>query len=389
MRRGIAVVVGAAVLSAGAGCNRQRLEAGEARLVVADGGRALVTEAGREGRLVTAQRTLPRGARVKVLAGSATLALKNGSTAEVRKGTQLRLGRRLTLQSGHLLVTTSDAAPVDVEAAGSRATVLGAARFTRDLAVSAASYRGAVKLESAGRSLRVPALRQATIPSLGELADQPLPIVYDAADSWDRRFLGAAIDLGQELQAKSLGFTGSLRRKEGRTPGFYRLLLPALEKEPAFDASLLSAERPPGETLVGASIALVGHQAPFIERWRAVFAFRDQGAPWGLVALDQGVDRPASVVQTVDEAIGRAPLLFAAPVPNGPASAPRRRRVARPAASTSPRQPSAPASSPPAGASPPPPQTPSLLPTPTTLPVPTGPVVQPLIDTLTGLLPKR
>ena len=55
---------------------------------------------------------------------------------------------------------------------------------------------------------------------------------------WDRRYLGDAIDLGDELQARSDGFTAQLATGEGHTAGFYRQLMPALENQPDFTQTL-------------------------------------------------------------------------------------------------------------------------------------------------------
>jgi hypothetical protein len=73
--------------------------------------------------------------------------------------------------------------------------------------------------------------------------------------------------------------------------------------------------RPPGDTLVGAAIALESTRGTFAERWAAVFGFRDQNAGWGLVALDQGVAR-AALLATMDGAVSRAPAQFAAGPPS-------------------------------------------------------------------------
>ncbi len=399
MKRVLVVLV-VAVVGLGASCsNDEKLGAGEARLSVERGSRVLAGRRGDGLRLVTGDRRLGLGSQVKVLAGSAVVALDDGSTVEVRKGSEIELGSPMSLVAGDALVTTSGR-PLTVAAAGSQVQVAGAARLLRDLAVSAASYQGQVTLRSAGRSLVVPALRQAGVPTLGELPDQPEPLEYDAADPWDRRFLGEAIDMGAELEAKSQGFTASLQRGEGTTPGFYRQLLPELGSEPAFGPSLLSSRRPPGETLVGAAIVVAGRQGSFAERWNGVFGFREQGAAWGLVALDQQVTDVTALGRTVDLAIGRVSFAFAPPssVPSSsaPSDVPRTPRPSStPASSPTPTSRPAPPSSPPTTRPPagPAPTTPTLpLPVPTT-PPPSGerqllaPLLDTVGDTLDGLLP--
>jgi len=89
-----------------------------------------------------------------------------------------------------------------------------------------------------------------------------------------------------------------------------------LAAEPGFTAPLVNPARPPGETLVGAAITLEGARGTFTERWGAVFGFRDEGAPWGLVALDQGVSR-VPLLATIDGSISRGPTQFASGPPTG------------------------------------------------------------------------
>ncbi|PLS75012.1 MAG: hypothetical protein CYG61_09870, partial [Actinobacteria bacterium] len=318
MKRVVLLAV-VALVAAGGACSRDSLQAGDARLSVSRGAEVLAARPGQALAPVAGRRTLPAGSSVKVLSGSAALELAGGPELELRRDSEVRLGRRLTLVSGDLLVASTGNRPLTVSAGGSEVRVRGAARLSRDLAVSAASYRGSLRLQSAGRTLQVPALRQGDVPSLGVVPVRPEPLDYDPTDRWDRRFLGQAIELGEELEAKSEGFTSSLRPNEGRTPGYFRLLLPALENEPSFGPPLLTVERSPGETLVGATIAVAAEQGAFVRRWREVFAFRDQGAPWGLVALDQNVDDAGGLVQSLDAAIGRATLAFA---PAAPTAAP-------------------------------------------------------------------
>jgi hypothetical protein len=137
---------------------------------------------------------------------------------------------------------------------------------------------------------------------------------YVPSDDWDQRYLSDAIDLSNQLAARSDGFTAQLGATEGRSVNYFRDLVPALAAEPAFVASMVNPSRPPGETLVGAAIILEGKQGTFAERWGAVFGFRDQGAPWGLVALDQGVSR-VGVLAVIEGAISRGPTSFAAGPP--------------------------------------------------------------------------
>ncbi|MGI9022287.1 MAG: hypothetical protein ACR2HV_03425 [Acidimicrobiales bacterium] len=295
-----------------------------ARLTV--DGTASVTTGGGSPRSVDGSRTLRAGDRVKVDSGTAVIRLADGRQLELRNGTEVELGApdqaganpRPSLLSGELLVTGDvavTAGDTDVAVSG------GSARLSRGAAVSVASYTAGVTVASTGRSLQVPALRQVSVPAAGLLPGRPSPLIYKGGDPWDQRFLGDAIDLGTQLVARSRGFTAQLGPNEGRTPGFFRLIIPALENEPQFDEAAIDPERSPGETLVGLAVTVQGTRQSFADRLRDVFAFHDEGAAWGLVALDQGVSR-APLLAGVDEAISRGPLSAAESPPAPPTSAP-------------------------------------------------------------------
>jgi hypothetical protein len=135
--------------------------------------------------------------------------------------------------------------------------------------------------------------------------------VYDEADPdpWDRRFLGDAIDLGRDLDGLSRGFTAQLGPRARASASLLRDVLPPLAGESAFIDGLVDAQSSPGESLIGAAI-VVEASGGFLQRWTEVFAFRADGARWGLVALDQQVMRDA-LRGRIDDAVSRSPLLFA------------------------------------------------------------------------------
>jgi hypothetical protein len=231
--------------------------------------------------------------------------LRPGSGVRVDDSPQLLGGEALAIAAGRLFT---------VELGSAQAVVRshGAARLARGLAATAGAYRRDVVLRSAGREVDVRGLRQAASPALG-FVDEPIPLRVDAADPWDRRFLGEAIDVGHQLQSLVAPFDSSLRSGEGHTPGFFRVALPALERERAFDGSRLDPERPPAETLIGAAIAVSSPRRSFPDRWSGTFSFRDQGADWGLVALDQEVASLTALLNMVNSAFGRSPLVFPGP----------------------------------------------------------------------------
>jgi hypothetical protein len=391
----LGLVVG--VLAFGAGCSRDGLRPGEARLTFT--GQVLLGEAGKALQAVTGERRIHDGDRVKVVAGEARIATASGVVYELRR-TDFLLSSSPTLTAGELLVQ-SPKREVRVRSAGSEVLVRGAARLSRSLALTAGVYEGRAVLRSGGRDFALPALRQAAVPAIGVLPTAATPVAYDDGDTWDRRFLGAAMAFGRELEARSRAFGPNVARGEGRTPGFYRLLLPELEEETGFTASLLTPSRPPGETLVGATLAVSGESGSFAERWRGIFGFRDEGAPWGLVALDQGVSDAADpVLRRLDTAIGRAPLRFSGGTTAlGPTTA----TTAAPAGggssggggggggggsrpTTTTTQPGPTTTQPGPGPTTPTTQPPVTVPPPVTG-TPVEPLVEPVVDTLNGLLP--
>jgi len=319
----VALIAGLAVgCSSGSGSS--------ARLSVT--GKAEVTTSRGSAQSVDGNRTLHPGDRVKVGAGTAVIRLSGDRQVELRTGSEVSLppsepsggalsgasgssgsGVQPSLLAGDLLVTAPGAVAASVTARVADSVVSvagGSARLTRGSATTVASYDAQVTVASAGRSLNVPPLRQVAVPAAGLLPGKPSPLIFRAGDSWDQRFLGDAIDLGNQLVARSRGFTAQLGPGEGHTAGFYRQILPALADEPSFDGASVGADRSPGEALVGLAIAVAGTRGSFPDRVSTVFAFHDDGAAWGLVARDQGVAR-APLLSGVDEAIGRGPLSVA------------------------------------------------------------------------------
>jgi hypothetical protein len=289
-------------------------------------GRAEVSSTDGEVTEVRGRRTLAFGDAVKVVEGTAVLRLDRDRQLELRTGTDVVLreaddeGQRVlpVLRASDLLVQAPPGARLTVSTEGADVIVGGGAQISRGPVLVVSSYEGTVELRAGDRSTTVPALRQIGVPDegTGAVPDRPSPLGYDVDDPWDRRFLSDAIELGNELEARSKGFTAQLGSSEGRTPDFLLRLLPDLADQPEFGPTLFDAARPPGESLIGAAIALGGARGTFGERWAAIFGFRGEGAQWGLVALDQGVNR-APLLAAVDAAIGRGPRPFE-PVPLPP-----------------------------------------------------------------------
>jgi hypothetical protein len=368
--------------------------AGEARLEVE--GEAVVERRDGERDIVRGSTDLVAGDRVEVTAGVGRLLLSGGTRMELRAGlgdagdSMLLMGEVPELEAGDVLVAAPETATV--EAAGTSVHVAGgAAQVSRALGVGVRSYDGTTALDSAGQERAVPALREMLVPALGRPPQAPRPLDYEAADPWDRRFLGDAMALGERLEALAEGYTQNLNPGEGRTPGFFRLVLPGLDDEPEFSGALIDIARPPGETLIGAAISELGRKGEFAARWSSVFGFRDQGAAWGLVALDQAVNG-TPLVGSIEQAVSASPLGFAAPAstsptpaaPTDPAATPQGAGAALPTSTTTTTRPSGSPTT-----APPPTEAPPI----TVAPVPQSPltpvlepVVEPVVAVVGGLV---
>jgi len=376
-----------------AGCRRTPVPVAGRLTVVS--GQAEIGRPGEERRETTGSRDLRPGDGVRVRDGSTVIRLSGGREVELRSGSDVELRAtddqkvvQPTLRSGDLLVHAPSEV-LTVMSGAEEIAVRGTARISRGLALLVASYEGSATVSSAARSVVVPALRQVAIPAAGLFPVRPSPLDFSPDDAWDQRYLSGAIGLSAELLGRSRGFSAQQVGTEGRTAGFFRALLPGLEAEPTFDSQMLSPSRLSGETLIGAAIALEGRKGSFLDRWTAIFGFHDEGAPWGLVAMDQEVDR-VPLLAAIERAITRSPTSFALARP-GAGSPPVAPPVSRPPSSV-------PVGAPPAGpANRPAPPTTRLAPTTTPTSVaPVGPIntgtpvvdntVNGLVNTLNGLL---
>ena len=273
-------------------------DVGEGRLSTR--GRAAITAINGQRREVSGVVGLHTGETVDALDGTMSIELPDGSTVEGRAahdrvdGTRVKILRPVELLGGELLVVAKDG--TEVMAAGNRVHLdegaggANAMRVSRSLSVGASVYRGTASFDSAGQVRALTALRALQVSALGHPPATPTPLHVDEGDPWDRRFLSDAIDLGHTLDGYAYAYSRTLGTANASSPAYYRTLLPSLSNEPEFTADLLSASsHSAGDTIVGGAIAGLSRRGAFTKRWEDVFAFKDAGAGWGLVALDQGV----------------------------------------------------------------------------------------------------
>jgi len=390
--RGRLVLAALLLLALGTACGGGGKD--EAGQLTVDG-RAEIAAPGKDAEEVRGSRAVRFGERVKVLEGTAVLRLDRDRELELREGSNVVLqevqetGRRVAqplLLEHDLLVQAPAGARLTVSADGTDVVVGGGAQVSRGQVLVVSSYDGDVELRSGTRSSAVAALRQVSIAADGSTPARPSPLSYDSADAWDRRFLSDAIDLGSELEARSKGFSAQVSPAEGSTAQFLLGLLPALAAQPDFDASLFDSKRPAGESLVGIAIVIEGTRGTFAERWAGVFGFRDEGAQWGLVALDQGVTR-VPLLAAIDGAIGRGPRAFEPvplPDPSGDVALP---APPSPAPTTGSAAPSGPTRTVPVTSTIPPPVPPPPGPGPLNTGIPLiDNTINNLVETLSGLL---
>lgn len=298
-RRWMALLLLAAVLASA--CTRNRGPSDDQARLEVDGS-ATVTFAGGGDEVVTDSATLDFGDVVVVDEGTATLELKGGSTYELRAGSlpsKVRVGLPPELLDGDILV--ADGFPATVRLDTATLSAQGSLKVSSSEVATA--YAGRSRIAGVGPLDELLGLRQVVLSPTAS----PTPLDYDGSDPWDRRFLGEAMAFGERLEALARGYTANLAGGGGRTVSFFESVIPGLRSEREFGADLLDPDRPPGETLIGAAIAVQGRSGTFRSRWDEIFTFRDAGAAWGLVALDQGVSS-APLVDTIELAIDQSPL---------------------------------------------------------------------------------
>ena len=406
VRRLVAIVAVASTLVALAtACSRGKVE-GEGRLD--PNGRVLLT---RDDKVTTVagSRSLATGDTVEVAEGTARITLPGGDVLELRPRTVLVLARGPELRRGNLLVT-ANGAPRTVRASGSQVDASGATRIDVTLTLRVVAYGGRAIVRSGGRTVEVPALREASVPVTGIV--RPRPLAIDGDDPWDQQLLGDVATKEPEVESRARGFSGQVAPSDAGSVAYYRSLLPGLNGEPAFqqadvdrlgrgtaDAAMAAGQRfRAGDVLLGSAIALQGRRGTFAERLAGAAAFRAEGASWSLVSLDQQVPSIDALLKLVDDAVNVAPLELAAPGPpvaaavaaEPPPAAPANPSPSRPTATpTRPTTRTTP--SPPTSTAPPPPQAqPQPQPQPPTWdqqprPAPLLPI-DPLIDPVVNLL---
>ena len=299
------VLILALVSSMVAGCSDDDIPAGAAALTVT--GTVEVTPLGEDVRELTNGATVDEGTRVTVVDGVAALEFDGGHRVELRPGSPastVDVAAVPVLVAGDVLL--SDGFPQVVAVGGWLVDATGPTQVRLGSAAvpaSVTSYAGVATLRHEdGRSIDVEPLHTVVLAT-----GEQFPLRYTPTDAWDRRYLATSAAFGDRLDALARGYTADLQPNTRRSVEFYEQVLPGLASESDFTPEIIDTQREAGEVVVGASLALAGVDGTFRERWARVFAFRDEGASWGLIAHREGV-ATSPVLTTIELAVGASPL---------------------------------------------------------------------------------
>jgi hypothetical protein len=313
-----------------AGCSHT--STGFGRLTV--DGQTKVASNGRDFRAAGTGDILRAGDRVQVTAGRAAIRLLAGGDLQLRAGTTITVNKTPRLTAGAVLVQAAGH-PLQISALDATLVVptgdaqLAVGSLTTGLTVKV--YVATSHLDIVGNPpALIAAPRQINLTPQTRLPAQASPLQYVDADPWDHLYLSEAATIATQLAAAAIGFNAQLPATE--PPAFYLQLLPSLGSQPGFMAAFAQVEgqQPtgptaamPGDDLIAAVIALRGTHGTFASRLSDELTFFDQGASWGFVAYDQGVEDLNGVVNDVLAGIGRTTLpIGTAPTPQSASSPP-------------------------------------------------------------------
>jgi hypothetical protein len=257
-------------------------------------------------------RVLPGDAAVTVRRGTPVAAadalLRAGDTLVVDRGVAaLRTAAGTIYASAGSAVAITNSAPritrgdvlvqgkeITVAMHAASATINGIARVRQGLTSEVDVYRGGGVVNTATETVGVLRLRRAVVSGNGSSLVTIAPLVINALDKWDRKFLGTAIELDAALSARSRGLTmlvagdaQSVVDKESAETGFGNLTL--LPSEPV------------GEMVVAAELAKAAHLGK--EGMFSALKLRAEGASWGLIAFEQGLHTLPATLAGIENAL--------------------------------------------------------------------------------------
>ena len=255
---------------------------------------------------------VPAGSVIKTGSDDSFVRLEAGAgrAVELLADTQVTMvdARTVTLDIGRVLGQTGTRQPLTISSRGTvvQVSVDGASRVERLLgALRVAVYAGSSRVELLGRGVDVPRFRELVVAGGVPLEREPRPLTLSATDRWDRRLLGDVLDFDRELGQFGTGFNAEFGSVP-IAPRFFAnfVTLPSV--------GFLRAQLPtnqPAEILVGVVFAQrlaaeAANQLRLPEFFAALVNLRDQGATWGLIAKEMGLDLRLAL-QGVRDAIAR------------------------------------------------------------------------------------
>jgi hypothetical protein len=169
----------------------------------------------------------------------------------------------------------------------------GAARLDRRLGrLRVGVYKGSAVVDLLGRSVDVPAYRQQDFAGGVPLDRDPTPLALDDRDPWDRSLLGDVLELDRGLGQFVRGFNSEFG-DPAPAPVFFTAFVPGTKVEAA--AELAPQDVTAADTLVGLVFAQqlaarAGNDARVTRDFVGMTAEFKQGATWGLIAKERGLE---------------------------------------------------------------------------------------------------
>lgn len=296
--RGIVAVLCCVVLVAAACSSDEGLKTGDAASLAPDSV-AEVAVGGGEWKSYVSGDVIAEDAQVRATTQEARLVFRGGQARLAPGATATVQADTVTLQRGEVLVDSESG--LAVLRGDTRVAVTGAVRVSSGLASRVAVYRGAAAVERPAQARAVTALRQLDLVPF-RLSAQGDPLRYREGDPWDREFLADAIAFDGEAARVARGIDVEFGTAP-RRPSFYvgftqRQALPLLRRT----APVSKGNRfgPASDVLLTAFVAdAAGPAGSLREGIKSVSQLRQEGARWGLIALELDV-RSDAVVAAID-----------------------------------------------------------------------------------------
>ena len=264
---------------------------------------------------VTVRRATPVAAADALLRAGDTFVVERGiAVLKTRAGEIHALaGSTVAITDGAPRVTAGDVLVLgkgfNVAMRSATAEINGLVRVRQGLSLELEVYRGGALLRTPTETHGVPRFRRAIVTgSGGPFAVTVAPLVLDAHDRWDRKFLGDALELDAVLSARSRGLTMQVAGRGAE-------LMDRVRARTGWTQLTALPDQPIGELVVAAELARAADLGG--DGMAAALQLRAEGASWGLIALEQGVREVPPAFDGLDSVV--VPVLApSVVVPLGP-----------------------------------------------------------------------